>query len=182
MPSSDEPMSDSDLDAEFHPQDEAQSTFTWTEEAGEPFLGASEALRALAAALGHGGRGNRIVDVIIVSAKTLAAMHAQFLNDPTETDVITFDLEDDTPGGPKEPGGGPDAEIYISADRARELSPSRAVAPARELALYVVHGALHLCGMDDHKDVDRAEMRAAERAVMESLGYPMDSAPHDIDC
>ncbi len=173
-------MSESDEREPKGAGDEAESSFTWTDEAGGPFLDEPEALRALDAALAHGGRSGRVVDVIVVSAKTLAGMHGQFLNDPTETDVITFDLEEDAPGAPKEPGGGPDAEIYISADRARELSAERGVSAARELALYVVHGALHLCGMDDHTDTDRAEMRAAERAVMGTLGYPADTAPHDL--
>jgi len=50
----------------------------------------------------------------------------------------------------------------------------------RELVLYVVHGALHLCGFDDHDPDERAAMRAAERSVMGRLGYPEDLAPHDL--
>jgi len=53
------------------------------------------------------------------------------------------------------------------------------VSEARELALYVVHGALHLCGFDDHDPEQRAAMRLAERAVMSSLGYEADEAPHE---
>lgn len=154
------------------------SSFTWTEEAGEPFLGEAEALRALSAALAHGGRAGRCVDLVVVGAKTLAEMHGQFLDDPTETDVITFDLsDDDLPGGE---AAGPDGEIYLSADRARDESDRRGVPAPRELALYIVHGALHLCGMDDHSDSDRAEMRSAEAAVMGELGYAEDSTPHDF--
>ena len=77
--------------------------------------------------------------------------------------------------------GGPDGEIYISADRARSVALERGLPPERELVLYVVHGALHLCGMDDHEEADRLAMRVAERAVMAELGYAEDSAPHDLD-
>ncbi|MEO2163828.1 MAG: rRNA maturation RNase YbeY [bacterium] len=59
----------------------------------------------------------------------------------------------------------------MSVDRAREVSSTRGTSLRRELALYVVHGVLHLCGFDDHKDRDRTEMRVAECAVLESLGY-----------
>lgn len=157
--------------------DETQSSFTWTEEAGPRFLESDDALRALAAALDHGGRSELSVDVIVVNAKTLAGLHAQFLDDPTETDVITFDLAgDDDPAM-----GGPDGEIYLSADRARSVAAERGLPPERELVLYVVHGGLHLCGMDDHEEADRAAMRAAERAVMAQLGYAEDSAPHDLE-
>ena len=39
-----------------------------------------------------------------------------------------------------------------------------------ELALYVVHGCLHLCGFDDHGERPRRRMRRAERAVLAELG------------
>ncbi len=169
-----------DLPDAGSPTDGPASAFTWTDEAGPSFLGEEEALGALAAALKHGGRPELSVDVIVVSAKTLAGLHAQFLDDPTETDVITFDLSGDGDGG--DPAmGGPDGEIYLSADRARSVSQDRGVAPKRELVLYLVHGGLHLCGMDDHEEADRAAMRTAERTVMSSLGYVEDSAPHDLD-
>ncbi|MFT7542458.1 MAG: putative rRNA maturation factor, partial [Gammaproteobacteria bacterium] len=63
---------------------------------------------------------------------------------------------------------------------AREVSQRRGVSFERELLLYVVHGTLHLCGFDDHEPEDRAEMRLAEAAVMSSLGYAADTAPHDL--
>ncbi len=43
---------------------------------------------------------------------------------------------------------------------------------ADELLLYVVHGTLHICGMDDHDDADRRAMRQAEAEVMTRLGIP----------
>ena len=158
---------------------DAASSFTWTETAGAGFLEEDEALRALGAALEHGGQPELAIDAIVVDARTLAGLHAQFLDDPTETDVITFDLSTDADGGPPAMGG-PDAEIYVSADRARCVSEDRGVSAKRELVLYLVHGALHLCGLDDHDESDRAAMRAAERAVMARLGFEEDTAPHDI--
>ncbi|QDV06564.1 Endoribonuclease YbeY [Planctomycetes bacterium Poly30] len=153
------------------------SSFTWTQEAGEPFLSEAEALRALEAALEHGGRAGAAVDLVVVGARTLADMHGQFLEDPSETDVITFDLADDDL--PADVPRGPEGEIYLSADRARDESARREVSAARELSLYIVHGALHLCGMDDHSEEDRLAMRLAERSVMARLGYAEDTAPHD---
>jgi len=130
----------------------------------------SEAERAVEAALAHGGRAGIDVDVLLVSDATLTDLHGRFLGDSTPTDVITFDL-----GG----GGGPEAEIYVSVDCARRVAAERGIEPARELALYLVHGALHLCGFDDREDEDRAAMRAAERAVLAGLGYAPDPTPHD---
>ena len=147
--------------------------------------------RALHAALDHGGHTQRVVDVVFVDKRALASMHGQFLGDPSETDVITFDLRTDgdpIPGDP-EPGDSSgeraapleaDGELYVSVDRALESSAERGVSFERELVLYVVHGALHLCGFDDHDPDERAAMRAAERSVMGRLGYPEDLAPHDL--
>jgi len=128
--------------------------------------------RALRAALEHGGRPGREVSLVVVDDATIGELHGRFLGDPTPTDVITFDL-----GDGDEPG--PDAELYVSLDTARRVAGERGVPLARELTLYVVHGALHLCGLDDHDPADRAAMRVAEREVLGGLGFPPDPAPHD---
>jgi probable rRNA maturation factor len=41
-----------------------------------------------------------------------------------------------------------------------------------EMALYAIHGLLHLCGYDDHNDVDRRKMRQRERHYLQLLGFP----------
>jgi probable rRNA maturation factor len=123
------------------------------------------------AALAHGGRAGIDVDVVLVDDPTLADLHGRFLGDPSPTDVMSFDLGED--------GGGPAGELYVSVDRARAVAGARGVRVARELALYLVHGTLHLCGHDDHSDDERAVMRAAEREVLAGLGYEDDVAPHD---
>ena len=132
-----------------------------------------EVLRAVDAALRHGERSDCELSVVFVSDPVLADMHAAHLGDPSVTDVMSFDLGDD--------GEGPAGELYVSVDRARTVANDRNVPFERELVLYVVHGTLHLCGYDDHEDADRERMRAAERSVMDGLGYPPDDAPHDIE-
>ncbi|MBI5431582.1 MAG: rRNA maturation RNase YbeY [Planctomycetes bacterium] len=110
-----------------------------------------------------GGRGSAWFSVVFVSDLELARLHAEWLDDPTVTDVITFDLGD-------EPGG-PVGELFVSVDRARAIAAERGGSEARELALYVVHGVLHLCGHDDHADGARRRMRREERRVLAELGY-----------
>lgn len=139
---------------------------------GERPLTDADVRRAAAAALEHGGRPGIGLGVVFVADERLAAMHAEHLDDPSPTDVITFDLGEDD--------AGPAGELYVSVDRARAVAAARGVEPARELALYVVHGALHLCGFDDHAPRERAAMRVAERDVMARLGFPPDDAPHDV--
>ncbi len=134
----------------------------------------SEALeRAALAALSHGGQADRVLELVLVSDEALAELHEQFLSDASPTDVMAFDLGDEDEG--------PSGEVYVSVDCALRISRARGVSIERELALYVVHGCLHLCGFDDHEELERAEMRAAEREVLTALGYPADDAPHEMD-
>lgn len=140
-----------------------------------PRLLSDRAIRAaVRAAFAHAGRENPVLDVVLVDDRTLARLHARFLGDPRPTDVIAFDLSDES-GADR---GGIAAEIYASPACARRVAVRRGVDPARELCLYIVHGALHLCGFDDHSPRARKAMRRAEAEVMEGLGYPPDRGPH----
>lgn len=144
---------------------------TWTVEARP--LADEAVVAAVEAALAHGRRPGLAVEVVLVDDPTLAALHEQWLGDPSVTDVMAFDLGEE--------GEGAAAEVYASVDRAAALAAERGVEWGRELALYLVHGTLHLCGYDDHEEEDRAAMRAAEAEVMASLGYAPDPRPHDLE-
>jgi len=128
-------------------------------------------VRAAQAALEHGGRPEIDLELVVLSDAALAELHGRYLGDDSPTDVMAFDLSDEH--------GGAQGEVYVSLDCARRVASERGVDLERELALYVVHGCLHLCGHDDHDEGDRERMRSAERAVLASLGHANDSAPHD---
>jgi probable rRNA maturation factor len=125
-------------------------------------LADSDVQAAALAAADHGGQPELELSIVFVDEDFLCGLHQRFLDDPSPTDVLTFDLGQ---------GPGPEGEVYVSVDRAREVSTARSTSLQRELALYVVHGVLHLCGFDDQSDGDREAMRAAERSVLQSLGY-----------
>ncbi len=130
---------------------------------GPRLLSDAEVHAVARAALEHGGRPELHVAVVFVSDRELARLHGQTLADPSPTDVLAFELG--------EGGAGPGGEIYVSVERARSEARSRGLAPDGELALYLVHGCLHLCGHDDRRPRPRARMRAAERVVLSRLGF-----------
>ncbi len=89
---------------------------------------------------------------IFVDDKTLAGMHGQYLNDPTPTDVITFDLGDEEIEG----------EIYMSTDRAQAQAKQFNVSYREEITRLIIHGLLHLAGYDDIDEADRVKMKEVE--------------------
>jgi len=96
-------------------------------------------------------------NIIFVSDKELAEMHHRYLNDPSPTDVITFNLGSDEIEG----------EIYISSERAKTQSKEYNVSFENELIRLVVHGLLHLAGYDDLSESDYREMKQKENYFVE---------------
>ncbi|MFT3780662.1 MAG: rRNA maturation RNase YbeY [Nibricoccus sp.] len=100
------------------------------------------------------------LSIAFLTDKALARIHADFLDDPATTDVITFE------GNSKLSSGG---EICVSADTAAAYASQHKHNFSEELTLYVVHGWLHLAGYDDLKPVKKRLMRAAEKRAMSVL-------------
>ena len=63
-----------------------------------------------------------------------------------------------------------EAELVVSAEMAASTALAAGTDPDEELALYVVHGLLHLCGFDDLDADDAAAMRSREGEVLAMLG------------
>ncbi len=97
------------------------------------------------------------LSIAFVSDAQIAQVHADFMDDPTPTDVITF------PADPQMESAG---EIIVSVDHARSRATELGEPFSRELSLYLVHGWLHLAGYDDRNDADRAKMREAEQIAL----------------
>lgn len=105
----------------------------------------------------HQGPSGAEVEVVLMGAEEHTELHARFLDDPTPTDVMAFPYEEEDLYG----------EVLVNLDMARAQAAERGIDARAEAELYVVHGALHLLGLDDRDPESRTEMRAAERAVLE---------------
>ena len=111
------------------------------------------------------GPADARLEVVFLSAKEHTRLHAEFLDDPSETDVMAFPYEDEDLYG----------EVLVNVDRAADEARRRSIETANECLLYVVHGALHLLGFrDDEVDARRA-MRSAERRVLTHIGVDHDA-------
>jgi probable rRNA maturation factor len=143
--------------------------------------------------LGDRGLGDDVeLAVLFVDEAAIASLNRRFLGHEGPTDVLSFPIEDDLtlqPGPPgvisprgSGPGRGLEDEIgetpgpgiplllgdvVICPAVAAHNAPDHAGAYSDELALLLVHGILHLLGMD-HEDEDEAtEMEALEQLLLD---------------
>lgn len=90
------------------------------------------------------------VDVIIVSDKVIADVHVRFMNVEGATDVITFDH----------------GEILISAQTARMNATKYSKSLDEEIALYIIHGLLHLHGYTDKIASEARKMHKLQEEIL----------------
>jgi probable rRNA maturation factor len=107
--------------------------------------------------------GDYEISLAFVDNPTIHRINKQFLDHDEPTDVITFPYSSD-----KVLVG----ELVIGVEVALEQSRAGGHPVDAELALYVVHGLLHLVGYDDKDAHDRRQMRARERHHLQGLGLP----------
>lgn len=90
------------------------------------------------------------VEVSFVSDATIARLHRDFMQIAGPTDVITFQH----------------GEIVISTETARENARLYARSLRDELALYLVHGLLHLYGYEDGDPTEAARMHELQERLL----------------
>lgn len=105
------------------------------------------------------------VTINFVTTQAISQLHADFFNDPTTTDCISFPMDEET--SPYRILG----EIFVCPKTALDYAEAHDKDPQQELILYVIHGLLHLMGYDDIDPKDRRKMRIAERRHIKHLEY-----------
>ncbi len=93
------------------------------------------------------------IQYIFCSDEYLLGINKQFLQHDYYTDIITFDLSEDSEVN---------AEIYISVDRVRDNASEFGVSKEQEMLRVIIHGALHLCGYGDKTKGEITLMREKE--------------------
>jgi probable rRNA maturation factor len=117
-------------------------------------------LRAVVlAALALEGRRPGEVAVVLADDAKLRDLNRQWRGLDRATDVLSFGYDE---GGDDEVDG----DIVVSLERVRDQAKRFRVSRGRELARVVVHGALHLAGLDHQGAAERRRMRAREDRVL----------------
>lgn len=103
------------------------------------------------------------ISLALVDDAAIHQINRRHLDHDWPTDVISFTLSE-----PDEPALA--GELVVSTEMAARTARRAGVDPQAELALYVVHGLLHLCGHDDRAADDRARMRRREEEILAMEG------------
>lgn len=145
--------------------------------------------------------GNAELSLIFVDKEAIAGLNERFMGKSGPTDVLSFPIETEpmTVGrspdsGTKGPGSSsPDmmaipfllGDVVVCPEVAAENAPGHAGNAFHdgsiedEMALLIVHGILHLFGMDHDLD-DEAEVMEAREQELLALHYPKGKEPGAI--
>lgn len=93
------------------------------------------------------------IQFVLIDRAAMSRVHADFLGDPTETDVITF----------------PYGEILVCPAVAREQARGFGLEVQQEVLLYALHGLLHLAGFDDTTPKAAREMAQAQERLLKQV-------------
>jgi len=92
----------------------------------------------------------------------LRKMNKRFLAHDYNTDIITFALHEESERTIS-------GEMYISIDRVKSNASDYGVSFSAELRRVMVHGVLHLCGLNDKTEEETTNMRAEENRLLALL-------------
>jgi probable rRNA maturation factor len=122
------------------------------------------------------------LSLMFVDETAIAGLNERFLGRKGPTDVLSFPIEDELigPGHVPEqevsgPGRGPleieempllIGDVVICPQVAFRQAPEHAGSYDDEVALLLVHGILHLLGMDHQEEAEAATMEALEQQLL----------------
>ena len=129
-------------------------------------LGSQSNINTWAAAVFAHIKATGSVRAKVVNDQQMSAAHQQFSGIQGTTDVLTFDLNDQSTADPKTL----DTDLIICFDEASRQAKEHNHTPAHELLLYIIHGTLHCLGYNDHSTEDYNTMHAREDVLLTAAG------------
>ncbi|GAA4388956.1 rRNA maturation RNase YbeY [Tsukamurella soli] len=123
------------------------------------------------------------LNLLAVDLDTMADLHVKWMDLPGPTDVMSFPMDELTPGGrPDAPEPGPAmlGDIVLCPQFAAEQAAQAGHATEHELNVLTVHGVLHLLGYDHAEPAEEREMFALQdRIVADFYAARADKARRD---
>lgn len=119
-----------------------------------------KAVRAWIIAVAATYEGRKVGDLsyIFCNDERILEVNKEFLGHDYYTDIITFDYSE-----PSKISG----DMFISLDTVLSNSSKFHTSYDKELMRVIIHGVLHLCGINDKGPGERAVMEAAEEKALD---------------
>ena len=90
------------------------------------------------------------LEISLLDDNEMSRLHGEFLQDATTTDVITFE----------------NGELLIGVKKKKKQAIEYGTSADREIALYGIHGMLHLAGFDDRSLEDAKIMAIRQEDLL----------------
>ena len=113
--------------------------------------------------------GKRVGDIgyIFCNDEKILEVNRQYLQHDYYTDIITFDYSDDALlTGKKDTISG---DLFISLDTVRTNAEQQGTTYDEELHRVIIHGILHLCGINDKGPGEREIMEREENKALKLI-------------
>ena len=119
-----------------------------------------KAVRVWITAVAATYEGRKVGDLsyIFCNDERILEVNKEFLGHDYYTDIITFDYSE-----PSKISG----DMFISLDTVLSNSSKFHTSYDKELMRVIIHGVLHLCGINDKGPGERAVMEAAEEKALD---------------
>ncbi len=122
-----------------------------------PDIKKRETTRWIKAVAASYGKKSGEIGYLFVDDEKILEVNREYLGHDYYTDIITFDYcEGDTLNG----------DLVISLDTVRTNAEKFHKAYDEELHRVIIHGILHLCGINDKGPGEREQMEAAENRAL----------------
>ena len=103
-----------------------------------------------------------VINVIFCNDQYLLKVNQTYLNHDYFTDIITFNYnENNLISG----------DLFISIDRVKENAINQKMEFNVEIHRVIVHGVLHLCGLNDQSKQEKEIMRGRENLFLQKLSF-----------
>lgn len=133
--------------------------FIWTSQQVElPALDYGRVERWIAGVAASHGKIVGPLAYIFCDDERILEVNRQFLSHDYYTDIITFD---------NSRGRMVSGDMFISLDTVRSNAEGLGADYGQELMRVIIHGVLHLCGINDKGPGEREVMEAHENAALE---------------
>ena len=104
------------------------------------------------------------INLAVVNDDEIISLNRRFLGKSNSTDVISFDLSDNTDDTRF-------FDIAVNAQMVQRQGRTENRGSESELALYFLHGLLHHLGFDDISSAKAAKMHKTEDDILKKSGY-----------